>query len=343
MSNPGKSQQIITLPTDKYHLWDAFVDASPQGTLFHKSSWAEIIENVFDRPAKIVTIIKNEEIQAGIMFWPKTNLGIKSITHVPNTTYQGFLFKAPESSKASTINAAHEKLSRLLVDYLISHYDLIDIPLTPFIHDIRPFKWQNFKVHVDYTYCFPIKEFSELEKQFSQDLRRKLKDLRADEVDISESDNTEFLTSFILDSYKEHGITPAISAVNIKKFMDECLSKKLGIVYYQYLDGQPVAGIFLLHDPDNVYALFSGIDGKYRQKVNSELIHAYVLQQAQFKGKMFDFLGANTPQLEQFKRSFGGNLTSFYKVTYTKTKAIELLLKARSVFHIGKRRVKSFY
>ncbi|MCB9058717.1 MAG: GNAT family N-acetyltransferase [Calditrichae bacterium] len=341
MNSPQKKIQTRFLTDADYPRWDAFVEESPQGCIFHTSKWAAIIKSVFKRKFEILVIEKKDIIQAGILFWPKNQSIFRSITYIPNTSYQGPLFIQSESTKLSTINAQYEKYSSELIDFLLKNYNLIDIPLSPTLTDCRPFQWHNFKVSSKYTYRFPIIDMAEMEKQFSQDLRRKLKDSATEQNDFRESKDTNNLVSFIYQSYKQHGMTPAINNSQLQEFLDLCLSSDAGKLYYQYYDDAAVAGIFVLTDSRNVYALFSGIDSNYRHKINSELLHIHVLSQEIFKGKIFDFLGANTKDLEQFKRSFGGELTPYFTVTYTKNKVINLLLSVRSKSHILKRRIKS--
>lgn len=329
------------MPAADYPKWDAFVEESQQGCLFHTSKWAAIIETVFKRKFEILVLEKKEAIQAGILFWPKEHLFFRSITNIPNTSYQGPLFVQNESKKLSTINAQHEKYSSELIQFLQEKYALIDIPLSPAIFDCRPFQWYGFNVNNKYTYRFPILEMAEMEKQFSQDLRRKLKDADSNYNDFKVSTDTTELISFVNESYKQHSMTPAINNIQLIEFLDLCIKENVGKIFYHYYEGKAVAGIFLLSDNKNVYALFSGIDKNYRSKINSELLHLHVLNQEIFKEKTFDFLGANTKDLEQFKRSFGGDLTPYFTVTYTKNNLVKVMLSARSKYHVWLRRLKS--
>jgi len=268
---------------------------------------------------------------------------LNAITHIPNTTYQGILFQKPGSSKPSTISADYQKQTKLILDYLIEHFHLIDIPLSPGITDARPFDWQGFKIKTAYTYSFPITDFESLEKKFSQDLRRKLKNKSETSETFKQSSETKQLTQFILDSYKKHNTSPAIPANLIQIFMDHCLEKNIGRFFYHYIDDKPVAGIFILLDEKTVYALFSGISKSRRNEIGNELLHAFVLNQPEFVGKNFDFLGANNPDLEQFKRSFGGELAPYFKVSFTRNTTINSLFYTRSKIQLAKRKFRSFY
>lgn len=331
------------LAADEYQLWDKFVLSSPQYCLFYTLGWANLIKEVFNRNFKILVLEKKEQIAAGILFWPKKVLFINAITHIPNTTFQGIVYRKPGASKASSVSSEYQKHSSLIIDHLIQNYQLIDIPLSPAIHDARPFSWKQFTVQTAYTYRFEITEFEKLQQQFSQDLRRKIKKAEDLHISLSASKETAALTRFIDDSYKESSLSPAISSALIKEFMDMAIKMNIGMLFYQFENNEPISGIFVLKDDYFIYALFSGISGEKRNVTNNELLHAFVLNQPEFTGKQFDFLGANTPHLEQFKRSFGGDLVPYFKVNFKKNKSISSLFYARSKFHIAKRKFKSFY
>ena len=113
----------------------------------------------------------------------------------------------------------------------------------------------------------------------------------------------------------------------------------MGRLYYLMVDENPAAALFVLYDQNRVYALFSGIDLNYRNEQYTEYLHATVLQEAEFQGKMFDFLGANTPDFEQFKRSFGGQLQQGFRVIYYKNFTTRVLLKLREQHHLISRRM----
>ncbi|KAA3614095.1 MAG: GNAT family N-acetyltransferase [Calditrichaeota bacterium] len=341
MTNSKYNLQI--LDEKEYPSWDTFVELSPQGTLFHTTQWARIIEHVFKRSFEILVLNKNDHICAGILYWPKKVMFLNAITNIPNTTYQGIIFQQPISTKSSTVNAEYQQQVEIILNKLTSEFHLIDIPLSPGIVDIRPFEWAGFKAKTSYTYTFPIIDFEMLKKQFSQDLRRKIKKILNSENVFKESTETKLVAQFVMDSYKKHNTSPAISQPLLKAFMDNCIENKIGRLFYQHSNGKPVAGIFILSDNKTIYALFSGISKTARNEINSELLHTFILIQPEFIGKNFDFLGANTQYFEQFKRSFGGNLGPYFKVNYTRNLTIKPIFLSRLIIHKAKRKLKSFY
>lgn len=333
MAAQPKKYQERYLDPGEYDLWDHFVYESKNGTLFHTSGWAEIIRETFNRSFKILVLEKNGAIEAGILFWPKHNMGIRSITQMAATTYQGILFKAPAAEKASSARARLHHLTGQLLDTLQAAYHFIEIPLTPDFDDVRPFQWRGFTATPAYTYRFTISPFDELSKQFSQSLRRKINVSEKRDMRILLSGDSGPLIRFVSDSYRHHGIRPPLAQTDLSRLLDHCLRRETGLLYYLVEGDQPIAGIFVLQDAQTVYALFSGIDSDHRDENYTEYLHAALLREAGMQNKTFDFLGANTSLFEQFKRSFGGSLTVFYNVYYVRNSFVHLIARLRRRQH----------
>ena len=120
------------------------------------------------------------------------------------------------------------------------------------------------------------------------------------------------------------------------------INNNLGRIYYLSSEGEFVCGLVILLDKKNVYALFSGINAKYRESQYTQYLHASIMLLPEFQGKTFDFLGANTQQFEQFKRSFGGELHTFFHVTYYKNPIIRNIHSLRSFQHLFIRKILRF-
>lgn len=338
MIKKKEKYQIQTLKSDAFARWDQFVIKHPYATLFHTTRWAQIIESVFNRKFEIQVIYKNDTIKGGILYFPKSILGLHTIPRVPVTTYQGLLFQPSESQKASSASAEEHELTGLILDNMCKRHSYIDLTLNSEITDIRPYQWHRFTAEPVYTYTFIISNYEELSKQFNQSLRRKINVSSKENHAITSSSDTDKFIKFVTDSYRYHKLKPPVPTYKIDQLVSKCLENNLGKLYYLKIDKNPVAALFVLFDQQYVYALFSGIDLKFRNQQYTEYLHALVLQEPAFQCKTFDFLGANTPDFVQFKRSFGGELRQSFRVTYYKNFKIRLLMKIREQQHLLARR-----
>lgn len=336
MTTGNDNFQIRLLEPEEFEHWDQFAEAAPGGTFFHMTRWAKIIRNVFGRDFQILALFKNETLQAGFLHWPKTIFAYRMITRAPVTPYQGFIFKPSTKAKSSGAIAANQTLSNLLIKHLLEKYHYIDIVSVPQQTDVRPFIWQGFSARPRYTYTFPLLPFGELKKKFSQALRRKIKNLSGG-LQVEESQETAALLQFVMESYRYHGIEPPVVETHLQKLFLALSEQEWAHIFYLKKDGSAKAGLLLLEDANNVYALFAGVDSSARKVSYTEYLYTECMKDSRFSGKRFDFLGANTQDFEQFKRSFGGELQVHFELNYTRGKILSSLSTLRKKQTLFKR------
>ncbi len=339
MTTKPNQGQLQYLNPRQYALWDEFALAHPQATLFHTTAWAEVIRTVFGRPFRIVADLNTDDINCGMLFWPKKNLRISAITRAPLTPYQGILHNLPETAKNSTRRSRYQINSERITRFLKNDYPFIDLPLYPGVDDVRPFIWNGCTAQPHYTYRFKITAFEQLQQQFSQSLRRKINAAEKENLQVVQSDHSADLIRFVCDSYRHHGRRPPVGQGQIEHLFRIINEKEIGEIYYLKKDDKNIAGLCILTDKRRIYTLFAGIDYRYRNSEYSALLYVKVLQQQRFIGSELDFLGADLPEFEQFKRSFGGELCLYFSINYTKNTLYKSLANLRVMQQLFKRRL----
>ena len=328
MTENQKYYTVRFLSQSEYENWDRFISESENAGLFFTVHWAMVIRQVFSRNFKILALLKDEEIQAGFLHWPKSFLGFQMITRAPVTPYQDFVFKKSTKEKTSARAAEYHELSNLLLEHLQKEYSHIDMASTPDRADIRPYTWKNFNSIPKYTYRFRLLPFEELKAQFSQSLRRKIKKYTS-EFEAVKSSETNSMADMVTDSYRHHGIEPPVTPAQLQKLFSVLADEDWAHFYYLQKDDKPYAGLLLLEDEHRVYSLFAGAGSTHRSEFVTEYLYTECMKQQSFAGKQFDFLGANTKDFEQFKRSFGGELQVYYELNYTRGKILRFLSSLR--------------
>ncbi len=92
---------------------------------------------------------------------------------------------------------------------------------------------------------------------------------------------------------------------------------------------QPDAGIVVLHDGETACYWIAGSKPGPAMTV----LLGHVLEELKSSGlRSFDFIGANTPSIAEFKRRFGPALTPYYAGLSTPNKALGGLLQLKKLF-----------
>lgn len=343
MQENPQNLMVRELTPEEYALWDDLVNDSAVGTIFHTTQWGKVISKITGRPFKIIATFNKNQIGGGLLFWPQKKITIKAITSVPATPYQGILTHQLKTDRKSSIIANHQRTVKTLLGQLKNEYDFIQFPLTPGINDVRPYLWENFKAFPAYTYSFTILPMAELEFQFNRTLRQNLRTAKNEGLYTERSYHIEPLIEFVKSSYLMHHKKPPVSGNQLKILVEEILNQKIGSIYYLKKESKIIAGLIVLHDSKAVYALFMGIDPSERNQNYNKYIYASVMELNEHLGKKFDFLGANEPDFETLKRSFGGELENFYKVSYTRNTWIKWLAALREKQHLYQRKSSLSY
>ena len=333
-------QKLIVreLAPEEYALWDNLVNDTSVGTVFHTTQWGKVISNLTQRQFKIMATFDKNKIDGGMLFWPQKKFSIKAITFMPATPYQGILTHQLKTDRKSSLIASQQRTVKTLLEKLKNEYDFIQFSLAPGINDVRPYLWEGFNAFPVYTYSFTIIPMAKLEFQFNRTLRQNIRTAKNEGLYTESSDHIEPLIEFVKSSYLMHHKIPPISGDQLKILFQEILNQKLGSIYYLKTKSKILAGLIVLHDSKSVYALFMGIDPTERNQNYNKYIYASVMEMKEHLGKKFDFLGANEQDFEILKRSFGGELENFYKVSYTRNTWIKWLAVLREKQHFYHRK-----
>jgi lipid II:glycine glycyltransferase (peptidoglycan interpeptide bridge formation enzyme) len=316
------------------NLWDSKVKESRQGTLFNTSTWAEILKDTFGISNRYFCVFKNKNLIGGCNLYYKTKHGLKVATKIPIMNYNGLLFFNENDSKIQKESQFENEIIESIIKSIKTEFKFCSLSLHPTISDIRMFSWNNWNVLPQYTYVIPLNDEEQVWKNFSSSLRRKISRAEEQKFRIVEEDNIDGLVKLHEESYTRRNIKPVIDNDTLKKY---CLNVKKN----------NLMRIFSIYGEDNtMYSsrailvwnkmVYDWIAGAGKDNLNSNATHLLVwniLQKLIREGyKSFDFMGANTPGIIDFKKSFGGELHTTYDVTFYSSRFMSMLFKINSSF-----------
>jgi hypothetical protein len=108
-------------------------------------------------------------------------------------------------------------------------------------------------------------------------------------------------------------------------------------MYYLQSQNQVVAGRIIVTDHNMIYDLLTG--GADESGLASAYLLSHIFESYCSQNLQVNFLGADHPQIEQFKRSFGGYLVHGFRITRPVRFPISLLLRIRTSYLSRKRRL----
>lgn len=307
------SENLLILAENDYPLWNEFVRSSPQGSFFYETEWANIISYTFSRSYKIIVKTHNDQIEAGCLVFYQEKLAQKLITPQPFFPYNGPVLTISEETKYQKTIAHNLQTVTAFIKYLNKNFDLWMIRTSPHLKDMRPFLWHNCRVEPTYTYQLSLSSWPEVENNYSQSVRKKIRHAGEQNLTIVESTDRQRFIEMYITSYERHDRTPLVKEKDLDKFLNMALKLPRVKMYYTRQGDQTIAGRVIVEDQQVVFDLLAGSDDPTGLG-STFLVHS-ILEKYSGESSLFDFMGADHPQIEEFKRGFGGRLVTSYRVT----------------------------
>ena len=305
--------EVTEIQKSDSSLWNTFVEKSPEGTFFHTTTWADIISNTFRRSYHIILCLKNEQPVGGMVFFSHKKLLWKMITPTAFFPYCAPIFYFPADEQVHKTIYNHLNITASIEKYLRDKYDYWVLDVSANSKDIRPYLWEGAVVVPRYSYVVSLKNKEELFKNFNQSIRKKIKQAENQNMGIRESKDTGPLVNLINKSYYRHGMKPVISEDHLKTFLKSIIDLDQVKLFYLDNNGKITAGRLVVVDQFLAYDVLAGSDD--HTGIDSTYLVASILEKFAGKVDQFDFLGANHPKIEQFKRGFGGTLVQGFRIT----------------------------
>jgi len=316
------------LSESEYPIWDSFVVSSPQGTIFNTSRWASIIKHVFGIQHEVYLVHDGSEIAAGISFFHKRRAGLRVVTRLPLTPYNGILFRAVQGEKPQKVSSHQFEALSLLLAKFEREFQFVHFALHPSLTDLRPFTWRHWYTLPQYTYVNVLTDLSCTWENFSSSLRRKIN--RAEEIGFSihQKDDASLLLKLQDSSYEKARMKPVLPYSVFQRYCEAAVKARLLRVYsIADRQGNVHAERAVIVDGDHAYDWIAGTNPQLEDEHANQLLVWEIFKRLSAEGvQRFDFLGANTPSIVEFKRAFGGELQCYFEVRYFSSTFVQTLV-----------------
>jgi len=301
------------IKTTDWEEWDDFVSKSPQGTIFHTSYWLRASGKNF----VIYGCYDKGELVGGLAIAYSKKLGIKYAHHPPWTPYLGIIFKEMEG-KYTKILSIQKKICGEMARILKEDFNAVYFNLSPRVIDIQPFIWKNFIGGVRYTY---IVDISDLNKVWREMDRKKRNDIISAEKEKMKVINSEFkdVMELVRKSVERQNkkIQFEKEAYNYNNILER---KSMCKSFIAEKEGKIISAVYIIWDKRCAYYLLGGYDSEEAHHGATALTIWTAMNFARNIGlEYFDFEGSMIPEVEHFFRKFGGKLTPYYSVRWSRT------------------------
>ena len=141
--------EVLAMSQDNEEEWDAFVERSPQGTVFAKSFWLRGFERLAPGNEARAIVVRDGggSIQAGLPLFVSRSGRRLSAEQPTLTNYISLLF-APRERKDENREAEWEigTTGEIIAEIQRARYESVCLAHVPGLTDVREFIWQGWTV-----------------------------------------------------------------------------------------------------------------------------------------------------------------------------------------------------
>ena len=311
------------MPAEAY---DAFVEASPQGSVFCASWWLDAVAAGSWRPNSVG---EGDRITAA---WPTvvraSRLGPVH-SGAPLTPFLGPLFEPADTSEARRHAGELASLERLLEG--LGPYAHLEARCNPAFDYWTPLHWHGFTQTTHYTWRLGLGDIEAAWAGLRENVRREVRKARKRGVTVEEGSLEELLGLQRLTAERQGHVEAAERGRETIRRLDPEAARRgvRSILLARDEEGRVHAGAYIVWDSRFSYYLLGGSDETLRTSGAGSLVLWSALEAAAERGTGFDFEGSMLRPVERYFRSFGGAPAPYSLVRNTRSRVFRIDRAAR--------------
>jgi hypothetical protein len=315
------ASRTALLPLAEAHeAWDDLRRRSPQRAATAHPALAEAVTEVHGWPAYVAGVWEGDRLRAGALVHTKRWGPYRAAALPPLLVPSPLLLDGPLAE--AEVHARETPLDALL-NVLARHVHQASLVLHPSLTDARPFTWAGWRVHPAYTYRLALAPGRDVTEGWSGGPRRLLRQ-SGEGYEWEVGAEVSEVVALVAESHRRQG--QGFDAARARGLAERAVAAGLAEVFVVRRQGAAEAGLVALHDGETAHYWLAGS----RPGPAMTVLLAEALARLRDLGvRRFDFYGANTPSIAEFKRRFGAELVPYFRarlVTRPELRALDGLL-----------------
>ncbi|WP_035066386.1 GNAT family N-acetyltransferase [Nitratidesulfovibrio termitidis] len=308
--------------------WDAFVEASPNGTIFSLSAYLAAVR----QPSRLYWCMNGNERRAAVAVTESAD-GTCAVQH-DFVIHNGILFAPPANKQnRSTVLSERFEIAADVAAALSRRYTRVELALSPQVTDIRPFLWHNYGkddaphyvADVRYTAYASLAGFADaaapedvpLFPEISYSRRQEVRKALKTGVRTTEDATPEDLAAFYALTMGRQDIEVERERLDeLRDLAAAVLAGGFGRLFATRTpEGELAAMALFGMDSKRAYYLFGAGDPHLRNTpCGTAVLWDAFGQLARAGVTEVDLEGVNSPRRGWFKLSFGADILPYYQL-----------------------------
>jgi hypothetical protein len=297
--------------------WNALVDHSSHGTIFHKTGWLDACARALEKKVKIFGCFQDGNLVGGCSFFLERKLGVFPIalSICELTPYGGFVLSTcPSKSIRKQETFSREIIESLLGEIKKERYFTIVINNSPTFLEIRPFSQNNWRSRILYTYYINLD--NNLESHIDQSAKKNIRKAEKSRIIIEPFSDISRYYTLLCDTHIRKNLNPPPSKRLLTELYSFIKDQNCGeMMVAKTPDDEIACADIVLWDARSGYSLTAASDARFLSSGSRSLLLINILKRMQERGiPKMDIRMANIPQLSKFASRFNPKLVPYYRI-----------------------------
>lgn len=310
---------IRELGRDELHTWDALVDRSAEGTVFHSSHWLLTNASLLNKNLIILGCYEGEELIGGCPLFLLNPYGLLRVASSKGISvpYGGVVIAEIENAKQRKRELHRNKVIVPIIEQIERRrLDYLNLVHSPGFQDIRAFTLKGWNPKVYYTYMLPLD--GDLSKNPSKDIQQKIRKARKLDIHSTRQFDPEIMWDLTVQTYAKQGRNPPFSEGHLKSLLNLIKEKGIGEMWVaKTSSGEIAAAEVFVWDAKMAHG-WTAASAQEHLSTGAVplLLQEIFLELKEQNHPLVNLMSGNTTQLSSFISGFNPHLVPYYGVEY---------------------------
>lgn len=303
--------------------WERLLAQSDQASALSHLAFGAAVESALGLPVWIAAVWEDEALRAGALVFEKRRGPFRAAALPPLVPYVTPLLDTP--LRETDVHYRRSSLDALL-GLIGGAFHQSSLVLHPSLGDARALQWAGWDVRPAYTYRLALRDRASATAGWSSTPKHTFK-TQAEHFTVHEGpEGIPDVVALVAASHDRQDYVLGIAENTASSLALALTDAGLLRVFVARREAVAEAGIFVLSDGRTAHYWVAGSTPGPAMTV----LVGQVLGRLRDEGvAYFDFVGANTPSIAEFKRKFGGTLVPYLRARHTAHPALRLLDRLR--------------
>jgi len=328
---------VTAYSLDHFPNWDQFVSDSPCSVPFITRRWLEAYERIFGFTFLLLTVGTPKDPELVCVLPRKTRANFLTSPPLPIALHHSFIPSRKLLHDTGHLNEAFIQILREVSRVV----RIATCSLHPIFPEMNIATLPKWRIANNQTIIVDLSDWERTWAAYNQTTRRKIRRTNESNIELHESDDASLAVYLHTLSYNRHKRTPPLSPVILQQWLQEMLSDGTLRLYFASRRSDTAEAMRVVTTMNNtVYDWCAGANITEAAPSASHWLVSEIQKKYSSEGfTKFDFMGANTPGISDFKKGFGGEIVQYNTLTMYKSPFVEIVDGMRTKFVERRRRM----